>query len=77
MKRSLALKCLLNSYHDSQRGGMSEMSDEERMDYLLTCLEDLGMLPPSSHNTLTNYPDGFKVGEQFLCMWDNERAEDD
>ena len=40
------IKFMTNAYHQSHRGGMSEMSDEERMEYILATVEEGGMLPP-------------------------------
>lgn len=48
---------MLQEYAASQMGGMSEMLDEERMDYLLTKIQEAGMLPPSYE---------FKMGEQTI-----------
>lgn len=46
MKRSSMVQLMTNEYHTSLRGGMSEMTDEERMDYLLAAIEEAGMEPP-------------------------------
>lgn len=51
------VKYILQEYAASQMGGMSEMSDEERMDYLLSKIQEVGMLPPSYE---------FKMGGQTI-----------
>lgn len=47
MKRSDMVKFITQEYAASHRGGMSEMTDEERMSYILVKLEEAGMKPPA------------------------------
>lgn len=47
MKRSHVVQYMTQVYHESHRGGNSEMSDKERMSYVLEHLESIGMLPPA------------------------------
>ena len=68
MKRSEVLTFLLNEYHFSQRGGMSEMSDKERIDYLLTQIEKVMEPPPR----LENDADPEDPNEWYTNTWEPE-----
>jgi hypothetical protein len=46
MKKSDMVKIMTNAYLNTYRGGNSEMSEEERMHYLLNIVQEYGMLPP-------------------------------
>jgi hypothetical protein len=46
LKRIEMVDIMAQAYRLSLRGGISEMSDEERMEYVLTAMEDAGILPP-------------------------------
>lgn len=53
---------LANELGHSQRGGLAEMSDEERADYLLKKLEEAGMLPPMFYG----------IGGMPINRWESE-----
>lgn len=46
MKRSEMINYMLVTMGQTERGGMSEMTERERMQYLLSQLEKAGMRPP-------------------------------
>lgn len=80
MKRSEVVKHLTNEYHRSQRGGMSEMSDEERMSFILNSLEEIGMLPPATlknigHPGTLNGVKGVMYVNRMVHEWDDEDPE--
>lgn len=45
MKRSDMIKLMVLALGETERGGKSEMSFEEQMDYLLSKMEEAGMEP--------------------------------
>lgn len=69
MKRSHMLHYILGSYNGSYRGGMSEMSDFERMDYILKGLENLGMKYINSDA----FDDKFVLREHEIGWEDEEK----
>jgi len=72
MKKSEMITDILNTYHSSQRGGMSEMSDYERMERILNRLEELGMLPPIGKVTVIPDPKGGFKHSETKRAWDEE-----
>lgn len=46
MKRSDMVKFMEQCYAETTRGGMSEMNIKEQMDFILSKMEESGMLPP-------------------------------
>lgn len=72
MKRSEAVKRMVDCYRTCK---VMRYSDDQAMDRVLEVLEELGMLPTSSHNTITNL-EGKKLGESFTCTWEIEDNEE-
>lgn len=62
---------LYNKFNETNRGGMVEMSDLERIDILLTEAEKAGMLPPRVEFTLKSNGklDGLKYQDN---AWEKE-----
>lgn len=75
MKRTNMVKYMTQIYQESKRGGNSEMSDEERMNYLLAYIQDAGMLPPLNENNYHHMDNDDRriVNCAKLCYhWENE-----
>ena len=63
MKRIEMVKLMTLAYQESHQGGNSEMTDEERMSYILTKMQEAGMeLIVDINNTGYNFQIGFTDG---------------
>lgn len=71
MKRSEMIIYMTQEYQRSYRGGMSEMSHEERMEFLLDRLEEAGMLPPPVPTGASGWDIG-KGASAYVFAWDEE-----
>jgi hypothetical protein len=77
MKRSEMTLLMTYAYQNSHRGGLSEMSDEQRMGYILDIMIDAGMSPPGYIALMRNgkpyLPDTDSSYDTFLAKgWEPE-----
>lgn len=60
MKKSEMVQLMYIAYAETFRGGNSEMSELERIEFVLNSMEEAGILPPSYINPKYNKEDADK-----------------
>lgn len=72
MKRSEMVDKITEHLRYARLAGLNNGSDRQEAEFLLTIIEQAGMLPPMNISEV-ELLDGTKLGKQITLKWDRER----